>query len=40
MMEDAGFNVRDVYTNPVDGLLDKYYGNPWTVDCWGIGIKK
>jgi len=39
LLEDAGFNVKEAYTNPVDGLLDKYYGNPWTVDCWGIGVK-
>lgn len=40
LLEDAGFKVSEVYTNPVDGLDGKYYGNPWTVDCWGIGIKK
>lgn len=39
LMEDVGFKVREVYTNPVDGLLGEKYGNPWTVDCWGIGIK-
>lgn len=40
MMEDAELLVKEVYTNPVDGILEKYYGNPWTVDCWGVGIKK
>jgi SAM-dependent methyltransferase len=40
LLSDAGFEVREVYTNPVDGLIDKEYGKPWTVDCWGIGIKK
>lgn len=39
LLEDAGFEAKEVYTIPVDGLIDKYYGNPWTVDCWGIGIK-
>lgn len=40
LLQDSGFKVLEVYTNPVDGLLEKNYGNPWTVDCWGIGIKK
>jgi SAM-dependent methyltransferase len=39
LMADAGFRVKETYTIPADGLLDKFYGNPWTVDCWGIGIK-
>jgi len=40
LLDDAGFEVREVYTDPVDGLIDVQYGKPWTVDCWGIGIKK
>lgn len=39
LLEEGGFKVKEVYTNPVDGLLGEKYGNPWTVDCWGIGIK-
>lgn len=39
LLRGAGFNVKEVYTIPVDGLLEKFYGNPWTVDCWGIGVK-
>lgn len=40
LLQDAGFKVLEVYTNPTDGLTGQKYGNPWTVDCWGIGIKK
>ena len=39
LLEEAGVKVLDVYTEPVDGLSPQKYGNPWTVDCWGIGIK-
>ena len=39
LLGDAGFKVKETYTIPVDGLLGEYYGNPWTVDCWGVGIK-
>ena len=40
LLEDAGFNVRETYTWPHDGLLSENYGRPQIVDCWGIGIKK
>lgn len=40
MLEDAGFDVKEVYTFPPDGLIRENYGRPWTVDCWGVGIKK
>jgi len=40
LLEDAGFDVRETYTNPCDGLLVSNYGRAQIVDCWGIGVKK